>query len=169
VISGIRSVNRRNDVQGHPKSNSDQRGLSGRKSTKAPKPFITGFLAAVATLLAFLLFPKGVFLKAGPGFYQTPEQKLSAQVLEDFNLLISGGKIPGAFKNIQSVEFIGGTPELQKWLKGSPLPFTQDPQGAYRLEVFLDSIEGGHGTVVQYDLVEVKSGRTVWEFGRTFK
>jgi hypothetical protein len=75
--------------------------------------------------------------------------------------------LPPGFKDLKSVEYIATTEKLKVMLKKYPMDFKTSGKGRYALEILLDELKGG-GLMMQYDLVDLKSGNTVWERGRTF-
>lgn len=97
-------------------------------------------------------------------------KKLERQWAEDVELLEDSGKLPQPWFDVKEIELVGGTPETRNWLKRIKIPVTvKNDVGTYKLEVLVVvwEEEGKRGTMVQYNLVELKSGNTIWELGRT--
>ena len=99
------------------------------------------------------------FVPADKRFMQAWERDLKH--LRDVKALHPG------FRDLKSVEFIATSEKLKVMLKKYPIDFSTNPSGHFKLEVLLDELNEG-GLMMQYDLVELKSGNTVWERGRTF-
>lgn len=97
-------------------------------------------------------------------------KKLERQWFEDVDLLEESGKLPQPWYDVKEVELIGGTPETRNLLKRIKIPVgVKNQGGTYKLEVLVVvwEEEGKRGTMIQYNLVDLKSGNTVWELGRT--
>jgi hypothetical protein len=73
---------------------------------------------------------------------------------------------PG-LNSIKNIHLVSHSAKLKKMYKNKPLPIILQKEGLYRLEIFLDEGEDNQA-VIQYDLVDIKSGNTVWEAGRLF-
>jgi hypothetical protein len=97
----------------------------------------------------------------------SPEKKFMSAWQDDITRLDRAHSLPNGFKDLNKVGFTCSSERLKKAFDKYPLTLHRDPNGKFNLEIFADEVEGG-GIVVQYDLVEVKTGNTVWELGRTF-
>ncbi len=97
----------------------------------------------------------------------SPEKKFMTAWQADITRLDSAHSLPNGFKDLKKVGFTCSSERLKKAFDKYPLTLERNPQGKFNLEIFADEVEGG-SVVVQYDLVDVKSGNTVWELGRTF-
>jgi hypothetical protein len=86
---------------------------------------------------------------------------------EDLKHLDKAHLLPQGFKGLKKIDLTSSSTRLRDAFKKYPLDLSYNPNGKYSLEIFADEIEGG-GVVIQYDLIEIKSGNTVWELGRTF-
>jgi hypothetical protein len=97
-------------------------------------------------------------------------KKLERQWAEDVNLLEESGKLPQPWFKVKEIEIIGGTPETRALLKRIKKPVgVKNENGSHKLEVLVViwEEEGKRGTMIQYNLVDLKSGNTIWELGRT--
>ena len=95
------------------------------------------------------------------------EKKFILAWQEDIRRMDQARSLPNGFKDLKVVEFIATSKKLKLMLKKYPMDFKTNSHGHYSLEILLDEIKGG-GLMMQYDLVELKSGNTIWERGRTF-
>jgi len=95
------------------------------------------------------------------------EKKFMTAWEDDLGRLDRAKALPQGFKDLRKIRFITQSEKLKIAFKKYPLSLTKNNKGKFNLEIFADNIEGG-GVVIQYDLIEVKSGNTVWELGRTF-
>lgn len=88
----------------------------------------------------------------------------------DLQTLQEQNKLHPGWSQIREVVLIGGTPTTKKWLKEIGSPVRINPKGDHRLEVLVLNWtdEGREGAVVQYNLVNLKTGNMIWELGRTF-
>lgn len=86
----------------------------------------------------------------------------------DFKSLAKNKYLHPGFENIKRVELIATSEKLEKIYRKNPITFNERDDGAFELQVFLDEIEGHEGVVIQYDLVDLATGNTVFELGRTF-
>ncbi|MDZ4678426.1 MAG: hypothetical protein SGI74_13065 [Oligoflexia bacterium] len=73
---------------------------------------------------------------------------------------------PG-FRNLQKILLISPSERLKNIYATKPLNLQTHDNGKFSLEIFMDEVAGG-GVVVQYDLIDMHTGNTVWELGRTF-
>lgn len=89
---------------------------------------------------------------------------------EDVEHLESSKKLPSPWFDVKDLEVIGGTPESKDWLKHIQIPIKTHKEGHFKMEVLVVAWEedGKRGTLVQYNVVDLKSGNNVWELGRTF-
>lgn len=97
-------------------------------------------------------------------------KRFERQWAEDVDELEASGKLPAAWFDVGHLELYGGNPESKEWLQRIHVPLKTKKDGHYSLEVLVVAWEedGKRGTLVQYDLVDLKSGNNVWELGRTF-
>ena len=97
-------------------------------------------------------------------------QRLRVLWEKDIELLAEKNKLPSGWKQIKEVALIGGTARAKSWLKQIGSPITLNSAGDHRLEILLLNWEdeGKEGAIVQYNLIDLKSGNMIWELGRTF-
>ena len=97
-------------------------------------------------------------------------KRLERQWAEDVEKLEDSKKLPKEWYDVREIEVIGGTPETKDWLGRIHVPLTPKKDGHYKLEVLVVVWEedGKRGTLVQYDLIDPKTGNNFWERGRTF-
>ena len=97
-------------------------------------------------------------------------RKLEIQWAQDVEDLESSKKLPPPWFDVREIELYGGTPETKNWLKRIEIPVTaKKPNGNHKLEVLVVAWEedGKRGALIQYNLVDLKSGNMIWELGRT--
>lgn len=89
---------------------------------------------------------------------------------DDIRQLEASSKLPKQWFDIQEIEMIGGTPESKSWLRRIKVPLKVKEGGCCKLEVLLVAWEetGTYGSLVQYNIVDLKTKNTLWELGRTF-
>ena len=97
----------------------------------------------------------------------SPAKKFMSAWQSDIERLDRAHLLPVGFKDLKKVRLTTSSEKIKKAYNQYPLNLNRDVKGKFNLEIFADEIDGG-GIVVQYDLVENKSGNTVWELGRTF-
>lgn len=99
----------------------------------------------------------------------SPVEKLESLWNKDIHLLKQSKALPPAWDSIDHVEFYGGTETAKNWLSEMNVPVEVKPKGLYTLEVLLVDWKENQkaGAMIQYNLVEQKSGNMVWELGRT--
>ncbi|MGZ3721911.1 MAG: hypothetical protein ACXVA9_03200, partial [Bdellovibrionales bacterium] len=88
----------------------------------------------------------------------------------DVEQLEASGKLPKEWSDVSLIEVIGGTPETKDWLGRIYVPLKSKKGGHYKLEVLVVvwEEEGKRGTLVQYNLVDLKTQNNIYELGRTF-
>lgn len=124
-------------------------------------------------LLSLVALVAGALMLTFPSLQAPPPHKLQLQSLweDDLKLLRSHKKLHKDWEKIKEVEMIGGTPTAKKWVQSLKSPLKTNPKGLYKLEVLVLSWndQKAEGAIVQYDLIDMKSGNLVWELGRTFQ
>ena len=100
----------------------------------------------------------------------TEAERLALIWEKDLNLLIEQKKMPPGWSRIREVALIGGTPKARDWIKKIVSPVHVIKNGDHRLEVLLLNWEdeGSEGAIIQYNLIDLKSGNMTWELGRTY-
>jgi hypothetical protein len=97
-----------------------------------------------------------------------PEKKFMIAWRRDIKHMGDARSLPKGFNDLKAVEFISTSGKLKQMIKKYPMSeFQTHKDGHYTLEILLDQLKGG-GLMMQYDLVDVRTGNTVWERGRTF-
>ena len=80
--------------------------------------------------------------------------------------------LPSGFFEIREVKMIFPAEKAKIFFAKIKNPdlIKSSTAGRFILEIFIDAIDAaqGGGIMMQYDLIEIKSGNTVWELGRTF-
>ncbi|MEC9284153.1 MAG: hypothetical protein VX642_15665 [Bdellovibrionota bacterium] len=89
---------------------------------------------------------------------------------EDLENLKKNNQLPGGFDSIKEVHYTPLSSMAGQWVSGIIIPITVKQVGKYRLNLEIDSWTEKNKTaaVVHYQMVEIRSGNTVWEFGRTY-
>lgn len=97
-------------------------------------------------------------------------RRLEIQWTEDVEMLEASNKLPPGWFDVREIEIIGGTPETKEWLARIKVPLKTKSDGQNKLEVLVVAWEeeGKRGTMVRYDLVDLKTQNNIWELGRTF-
>jgi hypothetical protein len=96
-----------------------------------------------------------------------PEKKFMDAWESDIHHLDDIKALPPGFKDLRLVRLSTPSAKLKKSFKQYPIQFEAKPSGHFILEIFGDELDEG-GVLIQYDLVDGKTGNTVWELGRTF-
>lgn len=120
---------------------------------------------AVVTILIILWSALGV------GFYlKPPHEKLLTRWKADLAQLEKAQKLPSQWNDIREIQLRSDNSPIQEWLPQIKAPIQTNPNGRYRLEIFLIHwIEKyKYGVVVEYNLIDLTSNNKVWEFGRTY-
>lgn len=97
-------------------------------------------------------------------------RRLETQWAEDVQLLEASKKLPQGWFDVREVEIIGGTPETKGILQRIKVPVAvKKKEGQHKLEVLVVvwEEEGKRGSLIQYNLVNLKTGNMIWELGRT--
>lgn len=120
-------------------------------------------------ILILILLAGGIFLYASGVFNRSPVTKSGVMKVwqEDYDKQMAANELHEGFKQIKSIQLFATSEKLKKIYQTQPLNIPQSPDGKYFLEIFFDEADEG-GAIIQYDLVEVESGNTIFEVGRTF-
>lgn len=98
----------------------------------------------------------------------------------DLENLEKTGHLHKNFRQASELKIIFGSEKTEKFFQRVELPLmlekinqkkaedTRLTSQEFLLEVFVDLLEEG-GVILQYDLVDKKSGNTIWELSRTYK
>ena len=97
-------------------------------------------------------------------------KRFERQWSEDVEHLEASKKLPAPWFDIKELEIIGGTPESKDWLKLIQIPLKTREDGHFKMEVLVVAWEeaGKRGTLVQYNVTDLKTKNNIWELGRTF-
>lgn len=122
-------------------------------------------LVAVGTIIAAAWSSLGISYYIKP-----PQEKLLTRWQEDLTQLEKGKYLPKQWSEISEVEIRSDNSPIQEWLPTLKAPIQKNPQGRYRLEIFLIHwIEKyKYGVVMEYSLIDLTSNNKVWELGRTY-
>lgn len=87
----------------------------------------------------------------------------------DIAFLKEKQRLHEGFESLKMVEIESSDSQVRDWIEGYRPEFGIQSMGMYKLEVLLDIWNDGreNGVIVQYHLVNLASGDTVWELGRT--
>lgn len=125
-------------------------------------------LIAASVLIALLLTFTALRLDY---WLAPPNEKFVRSWQDDIALLQESKRFPQEWYEIKEVNIRSDNSPAQEWIENLKAPITLNPNGTYRLNVFvihwLEDIR--YGVVVQYNLVDLRNNNTVWELGRTFK
>ena len=128
--------------------------------TAKRKYVLIGF-GAVVGIWVFLSAPQLIF------YFAAPEKKLSIALQKDLAMLAKSEALHAGFQSLNEIKMVTTSQSLKDFNNKYPIGFETNPEGKFNLEIFMDEIESG-GIVIQYDLVDKKTGNTIWELGRTF-
>lgn len=100
-----------------------------------------------------------------------PKEKFLRTWANDVEILEKSNQLPVGWQNIREISLKTDNSIAQDWIVGMEAPIKKNPQGKYRLDVFIihQLEDTRYGAVVQYNLVDLVTGDTTWELGRTFK
>jgi hypothetical protein len=89
---------------------------------------------------------------------------------KDIDLLIEKKQLPPSWGQIRELRVTALSPKAAKWLRHSKIPIHLNPKGLYQLEITMDHNEESDSIAVitSYNLIELKTKNTLWEFGRTY-
>ena len=89
---------------------------------------------------------------------------------EDLAKLKQNNQLPGGFDSIKEINYSPLSSMAGQWVSGIIIPISVKKDGKYRLNLEIDSWSENNKTaaVVHYQMIEIRSGNTVWEFGRTY-
>ena len=98
-----------------------------------------------------------------------PDLKFAQLWQEDVELLESSQKLPKAWYSVKEIEVYPGDAQAKVWMKSIHPPIKKNPNGQFKMEILVLTWEeaGKVGSVIQYDLVDLKTQNLVWELGRT--
>ncbi|MCB0513393.1 MAG: hypothetical protein KDC60_03080 [Bacteroidetes bacterium] len=128
------------------------------------------------SILAILLLSIGTFsasflLLKNDLFSKDIESMVVEKVWQkDMDLLIEKNQLPPSWKMIREIRVTALSPKAARWLRNSKIPVHLNPKGIYQLELTVDHNEepDSIAVITTYNLVDLKSKNTLWEFGRTY-
>ncbi len=96
-------------------------------------------------------------------------ETFEAQWTRDLAQLREKKLLPLGFESLKMIEFSTSDDQVRAWLEQFKPEFVMHTQGLYKLEVLIDTWADGQekGVIIQYHLVDLASGDTIWELGRT--
>jgi len=120
----------------------------------------------IASLVCIALIPSVNF------WILPPQVKFARAWKTDIDLLNHQNAAPKAFGQIREIHFRSDESRIYDWYQATttaPIPTKKD--GKYRLEILALSFIDGYryGAILQYNWVDLESGNTVGEFGRTLR
>ena len=128
-----------------------------------------GFLLVLVSLLIIGGLAASIF--KADYWILSPKDKFIRSWQDDVALLKKSGKLPDGFNHIREIEIKSDNSPARDWIDDLKRRVPTEPTGTYKLSVMvIHWIEDTrYGAIVQYNLVDTKSGNTVWELSRTFK
>lgn len=102
--------------------------------------------------------------------YNYRAQMLAELWRKDIERLHSAHILPKELSNLREIEWIAPDPLAQYWSKNTELPFTPRPDGRFKLELLIlsQTDDGQMIAVIQHHLIDLNSGNSIWELGRTY-
>lgn len=129
--------------------------------------------------LGFLLFLIAlVVAAAGAAQYynvdywlKPSKEKFSITWKKDLKTLEKSGKLPEGWQQIREIALKTDNSPAQTWVVGLEAPIKKSPEGFFRLDIFIAHwIENDkYGTLIQYNLVDLRTGNTTWELSRSLQ
>lgn len=104
-----------------------------------------------------------------PFFTNSPAERLESLWIRDLTTLIGNKSLHEGFFKVKEIKYNPVSESTKAWLKDIEPPLKTKPDGTYKLDVLLDDWADGKdfGIMIQYQLIDLSSGDTVWELGRT--
>lgn len=128
--------------------------------------FLFGLVAVVAT-----------YDDLTPFWFDDRNEKIETLWKQDLELLLRNNALPKQWVEVSEIKFFPLSEGTKRLIQDVKLPFREHKEGDYLLEISLDDwddksengAESGteYGIMVQYNLINKKSGNTIWELGRT--
>ena len=100
-----------------------------------------------------------------------PQEKFVVAWKRDLLLLEKSQKLPPQWKNIRRIEVRSEPSPARDWLEHVTPPIAVNPSGLFELHLFVIHWinEGRYGVILEYSLLDTKTGNTIWEAARTLK
>lgn len=130
---------------------------------------LRSFIAASLFILAALGIAAYVYNL--PYWALPPHEKFATEWRQDLKLLEKSGHFPKEWQNLADVEFTSNDTQVQDWYKKTGIPFTTKKDGANKLQILgVHYIDGyRYGVLLQYVVIDAKSGNKTHELARTLK
>ena len=100
-------------------------------------------------------------------FYNRPEFRMAREWRHDLDRLKKAGSLPESFQKIKVIKITSRSAQLKDIGEKLVHFMPTNSDGTVELDIFLDQPSQTKGILIQYDLVDIKSGNTVWEISRT--
>ena len=99
------------------------------------------------------------------------KDKFAVQWKKDVGTLEKSGKLPEGWQQIREISIKTDASPAQNWVVGLEAPMKKKPDGTYKLEVFIAHwIDNDkYGALIQYNLVDLRTGNTTWELSRNLQ
>ena len=99
-----------------------------------------------------------------------PAKRLQLLWNRDTKMLADQNKLPKEWNDIREIVYITPTRLAKVWAKSVKAPIALNSLGKYKIEIMITDWQnkGATSAMIQYDLLDLKSGNVLWEFGRTF-
>ncbi|MCM2280875.1 MAG: hypothetical protein NDI61_03405 [Bdellovibrionaceae bacterium] len=100
-----------------------------------------------------------------------PKQKFAHSWRADLALLEKTKHFPEAWKNLKEIEFTSNESFVDEWYKFTHSPIALHKNGKFKLQVLAvhQIYENRYGVLLQYNWIDLATGNTVGEIGRTLK
>ena len=97
-------------------------------------------------------------------------QRLRLLWKQDLEQLRQHKKLPSGFDSIKELNYTAMSKISAQWMSDIVIPIAIQHDGKYRLNLQVDhwSEKKKTAAVVHYQMIDIASGNTVWEFGRTY-
>jgi hypothetical protein len=128
-----------------------------------------GFLIVIAALVVAAL---GASQYYNLDYWLLPsKQKFATTWMKDIGSLEKSGKLPEGWQQIREIVIKTDNSPAQNWVVGLDPGIKKKQDGVYRLDVFVAHwIENDrYGALVQYNLVDLRTGNTTWELSRNMQ
>lgn len=127
-------------------------------------------------LIAALLFMFSALAAAAvwfdlPYWALPPNQKFASSWANDLTLLERTQHLPKEWSDLKEITFSSNESAVYSWYQASGVRLDTKPTGKYKLEILaLHQINGyRYGVMLQYNWIDLATGNTIGELGRTLK
>lgn len=99
------------------------------------------------------------------------KQKFAISWKKDVIALEKSQKLPKEWQQIREIVVKTDNSPAQTWVEGVDLPIQKKQDGFFRLDVFIAHwIDNDkYGALIQYNLVDLRNGNTIWELSRSLQ